>query len=92
MIETKNINQEDNLIQSLINSNNELAKILLLRKKLVKQEDINKIKERAYSWILNYELYVDNYIDENEFFEKVLINKNKDMYKKMKKKEIYFCY
>lgn len=92
LIETKNINQEDNLIQSLINSNNELAKILLLRKKLVKQEDINKIKERAYSWILNYELYVDNYIDENEFFEKVLINKNKDMYKKMKEKEIYFCY
>ena len=92
LIETKNINQEENLIESLINSNNELAKILLLRKKLVKQEDINKIKERAYSWILNYELYVDNYIDENEFFEKVLINKNKDMYKKMKEKEINFCY
>ena len=50
LIETKNINQEDNLIESLINSNNELAKILLLRKKLVKQKDINKIKERAYSW------------------------------------------
>lgn len=92
LLETDNIKNNDKIIDDLIESNNELAIIMLLRKELLSELHKEKIKEKAKSWILNYELYADDLISEETLCSNLLLDKNKKMYQKMKERGIHFCY
>lgn len=63
---------------------------MILRQKLTNNIDV--IKDDASSWILNYELYANDYLDENDLCDRLSLNKNKDMYKNLKKNKLHFCY
>ena len=91
MIQTENINKNDQVIEELVGSNNELAQIMLLRKGLLSQKLIDQVKNKAYSWILLYELYSEAYIDEETFIDKLGLEKNIDMYKSFRYRTIHFC-
>lgn len=91
LIETKNIQIEDSIIYKIVGSKNELAHIILLRKELLNHHSIDKICINASSWILNYELYTSEYITEEMFKERLNINKNMNMYKYFKEKNVHFC-
>lgn len=88
LIETKNIKSNDDIISDLIKSRNELAQIMLLRKRLLSDEEKQEIIKKAESWILKYELYMEDLIGEDDLG----LNKNKGMYSKMKRNGIHFCY
>lgn len=90
LIETNNIACDEKIITAILESKNELAQIMILRKKLT--SNIENIKQSAQSWILNYELFASAYISMDEFCERLPINKNKDMYEKLKDDNIHFCY
>lgn len=92
LIETDNINSGNSIITDIINSQNELAKIMILRKRLVEDTNLLVSEEKATSWILNYELYVENLISEDEFFRRLPIKNNREMYEALKEKEVHFCY
>lgn len=91
LIQTENINKNDQVIEELVGSNNELAQIMLLRKGLLSQKLIDQVKNKAYSWILLYELYSEAYIDEETFIDKLGLEKNIDMYKSFRYRTIHFC-
>ena len=55
---------------------------MLLRKNLT--YNINIIKQKAKSWILNYELFASGFIDIDELCKIRLLNRNKGMYEKLK--------
>ncbi|QNU65453.1 RNA-directed DNA polymerase [Ruminiclostridium herbifermentans] len=78
LVETGN-NIEQLLVEQIIESRNELAKIILLRKDLLESENISQVRDNAFSWILIYELYVSGHIDEMEFISKLNLNKNLEL-------------
>lgn len=92
LIETNNIKYEYEIIENILDSNNELAKLLLLRKELLKPEQIEKLKCDADSWILNYELFVSGYKTEDEFFKRMGVKNNIEFYNYLKKNEVHLCY
>lgn len=55
---------------------------MLLRKNFT--YNINIIKQKAKSWILNYELFASGFIDIDELCKIILLNRNKGMYEKLK--------
>lgn len=91
LIETYNIQIDDSLIQQIVDSKNELAQIILIRKHLLGQEMIAQVSSKAFSWILIYELYVSDYINEEVFISKLNLNKNLSMYKYLKLNNVHFC-
>ena len=91
LIETNNIQIDDSLIQRIVNSKNELAHIIILRKELLREEKIALVCSNAFSWILIYELYVSGYITEEVFISKLNLNKNLHMYQYFKQNNIHFC-
>lgn len=91
LIETENIKIDDPIIQKVINSENELADIILLRKGLLTKENVVRVVDKAKSWILLYELYASNYIEEAIFKLKLNINKNTAMYQYFHHNNIHFC-
>lgn len=91
LIETENIQIEDSIIQEIANSKNELANIILLRRDLLKEENLARLIDDSKSWILLYELYASNHIDEVTFVSKLNINKNLEMYQYLKENNIHFC-
>lgn len=92
LIETGNLTDDDDIINEVVNGNNELAKLMIFRKGLMSQDVIERIKDSAKSWLLNYELYANGILMETELFERLTIKKNKSLYKLLKKKGIHFCY
>lgn len=92
LIETENIGNEKNIIKKISESNNELAQTMLLRKKLFSEQEEKAVSEQAKSWILLYELYSMNIINEETFKYKLSVEKNLKMYNYLKKKFIHFCY
>jgi len=90
LIETKNITQGDAVLQKIINGQNELAWIVLLRANLLTNEGKTQIVGKATSWILLYELYSEDLITIDTFVSKLNLNKNLGMYKYFKKKHIHF--
>ena len=91
LIKTGNKSAISSLIKELINSNNELAHIMLLRNDFFNVDKITAISRKASSWILLYELYVSGHITEDEFVSKLNLNKNLEMYRRLKEKEVHFC-
>lgn len=92
LIETGNLDQDDTIIDQILLYATELSWAILLRKNLLKPEALNLVRENANSWIMLYELYQQNYIDENTFIQRLNLNKNTNMYKKFKSKGIHFVY
>ena len=68
-----------------------LAQVMLLRKGFISQDLKQTMKSSSTSWILNYELFSENIITEDEFKEKLTIHQNLNMYNKLKQKGIHFC-
>lgn len=91
LIETSNIEKEEQAIQDILDSKNELAHIILLRKNLLTVENLERLIHESKSWILLYELYVSNYINEETFISKLNVNKNLDMYRYLKQNNVHFC-
>lgn len=70
---------------------NELAQVMLLRKEFISQDLKQTMKSSSTSWILNYELFSENIITEDEFKEKLTIHQNLNMYNKLKQNGIHFA-
>lgn len=92
LIETNRISINDDIISKIVSSDNDLAKIMLLRKDLLLDEFIYSIANSAKSWILCYELYCVDKLTESDFHTKLGIVQNKDMYERLKKENLHFCY
>lgn len=90
LLETENIKNDDSIILEVAESDNDLAQILLLNNEMFDATSVTIIKEKASSWILLYELYALNHIDEAEFKSKLNLNKNINMYKHFKNEGIHF--
>ena len=90
LIETNNIAKDDEIVHSILSSKNDLAKIMILRNKLT--TDVKDILDNASSWILNYELYANDNLDEKDLCNRLSLDKNIDMYRKLKENELHFCY
>lgn len=90
LIETNNITLDDEIVKSIIESNNELVQLMVLRKNLT--SNIEKISQNAKSWILNYELFADDFINIDELCNRLSIDHNKGMYQKLKERRLHFCY
>lgn len=91
LIETTNFENDNPLIQKIIDSRNELAHIILLRKGMILESSLSRVIRNATSWILLYELYATNSIDESAFITKLHLNKNLDLYKYLKLNNVHFC-
>lgn len=80
------------LVTKIINSKNDLAIILLLHefKDSINEEQKNICISSAESWILLYELFYINYIEDTLFFKKAGIVHNKSFYKKLKSNNFTF--
>lgn len=90
LIETNNINKDEDVVNIILDSNNELAKIMILRTELT--SNYNKIKQNAKSWILNYELFAKDLIGIEELCDRISLDKNTNMYKHLKRENLHFCY
>lgn len=91
LINLSGINTTDEIIEKISLSNNELAQLLLLKHNLLSEKQKEIIKSNSYSWILNYELFSENLLTEEEFKNKLNLNKNLAMYVKLKRFDIHFC-
>lgn len=77
-------------MKDIVATNNELAHVMLLVKDLLDKDNLLNIKIKAKSWILLYELFANNIILEDEFIQKLNLNKNVNMYQKLKANDIHF--
>lgn len=91
LMETGNLPKGHPIIQQIVNSRNELAQIMLLRKDLLDAQATTLVVNVATSWILLYELYVAEYMDENTFISRLHLNKNLGMYQYLKQNSVHFC-
>lgn len=89
LIETGNISVDEKIIEKILKTDNELAITMILCGGLTTK--IDKIKDKANSWILNYELYVRGELDDDEFKNKLNLNKNFRFYSQIKKRALHFC-
>lgn len=91
LIKTDNISHDDSIVARIAQSQNELAQLLLLRKNLLTEATRTQICQNASSWVLLYELYVAEYVDEESFKDKLNLKKNTNMYQKLKQNSFHFC-
>lgn len=87
----KNNQIDDKTIKKVLEANNELAQILLLKNGYIQDNNIQFIVEKSSSWILIYELYADGKMDEQVFVNKLNVDKNLDFYKNLESHAISFC-
>ena len=92
LIEAQALTPNDSVINKIIESQNELAQIMLLRKNFLSDAQKQTISEKAHSWILLYELFSNDIISEESLVRKLNLNKNLNMYRKMKDNDVHFCY
>lgn len=87
---TKRLKAE--LSKSIINSDNELATIVLLEeyKSSLSAKMISQIVAKAKSWLLLYQLYYHDIISEDEFSNSSGIHHSLPLYKTLKKKKYSF--
>lgn len=81
-----------NLEEKIILSNNELAKLLLLKKHSISSEQVEAIKDRASSWLLLYELFAQEVIEEEFFCERLNVLSLSAKYREFKRKGISFIH
>ncbi len=87
---TKIDNVSKQVITDILQTNNELAQLILLHNNLLNDEEKNIIITKAKSWILLYELYSRDLIDEALFISKLKLKNNIGLYKTLKEKNIHF--
>ncbi len=92
LIETNNFDDENDIVNDIVSEASELAITILLRKDYLNDSILNIVIEKANTWILLYELYQKNCIDESTFVSRLNLDKNKNMYNKFKIKNIHFVY
>ena len=80
----------DDIISKVLNSDNELMHCILINIGNLKDDQLNVVVSNAKSWLLLYELYYNNHITEEEFLDRANIDKNKQMYIKLKNNNIHF--
>ena len=90
LIETKDVPLDDSLVNEIIETSNELAHAMLFRNNLLTEERLDLIRKKAKSWILLYELYAAEKLEEAEFATRLNVSKNIDMYRKFKQRNIHF--
>lgn len=90
LIKTDNLESGNSIIDSIVGTQNELAYLVLLHNNLLDDQQKDTIKQKAHSWILLYEMYSNDVLSETEFFEKLSIHKNGNMYRKFKTNGIHF--
>ena len=90
LIKTDNLESGNPIIDSIVGTQNELAYLVLLHNNLLDDQQKDTIKQKAHSWILLYEMYSNDMLSETEFFEKLSIHKNGNMYRKFKTNGIHF--
>lgn len=90
LIETKCVTPNDSLVESIVKTDNELAHALLLRRNLISDDMLRQVKENASSWILLYELYATDNLEESSFVDKLNLSKNLKMYQNFKTTRIHF--
>ena len=90
LIKTDNLESGNPIIDSIVGTQNELAYLVLLHNNLLDDQQKDTIKQKAHSWILLYEMYSNDMLSETEFFEKLSMHKNGDMYRKFKTNGIHF--
>ena len=93
LIKTDNLIQDNKVVDSIVNTQNELAHVMLLRlaREKLTDKNLERIKENAISWILLYELYAENVITEDEFTRRLNLKENMIMYKHLRTKKLHFC-
>lgn len=91
LIETSNIQIDDPIVNYIIESRNELAQIMVLRKGLLGEGNIMRISNTARYWLLLYELYAVESINEETFISKLNLSKNLEMYRYLKYNNVHFC-
>lgn len=83
---------DSELLKTILTSNNELAIIIVINE--FNSEDTRKIVAEHYknynSWILLYQLYLMDIINESEFTEKLNIKNTKNFYIALKNKHFSF--
>lgn len=77
--------------EMIINSNNELLKLLCLNSNLLTEEMQNTLIQQNNSWLLSYELYNQDLITEEQFRSDTNITRNISLYNTMRYKDITFC-
>lgn len=90
LVQTGNLEAGSQLIEDIIRTQNELAHLILLHNALLNENQIETIKGKSCSWILLYELFSRNLLNEEEFINRLNIQKNMSMYDKFKDKQIHF--
>ena len=80
----------DDIMSKVLCSDNELMHCILINIGDLKEEQLNIIVNNAKSWILLYELYYNNHITEEQFFDRAHIENNNQMYQKLKNNNIHF--
>lgn len=80
------------VIAKIVESNNELAKLILIEeyKSSLSQSSKQKIINNASSWLLCYQLFYNNLIDKESFSEKSHIKKNLAFYSQLKRNHFSF--
>lgn len=90
ILTTKRLKAE--LSKLIINSDNELAIIVLLEeyKSSLSAQMISQIIAKAKSWLLLYQLYYHDIISDDEFSTNSGIHHSLPLYKKLKRKKYSF--
>lgn len=88
LIKTANVNQ--GVIDEVLQTKNELAKLMLLQYNLLSDSEIDSLLTTSKSWILLYELYSKNLLSKSDFASKLNLSKNLKFYKKLKDNNVHF--
>jgi len=75
---------KSDLIDLIIKSKNDLAIIILLNEATLNTQNISSVIQNAKSWLLCYELYSKNLINESDLISTLQLNNSLDFYKNMK--------
>ena len=90
LVKTGNLEIGNPLIDRIVNTQNELAHLILLHSGLVDEDQKSTIKQKSGSWILLYELFSSDLISEEEFARRLNLCKSLSMYRKFKDQQIHF--
>ena len=90
LIETDNLVKDEDVVKAILTSNNEIAQLMILRKNLT--DNTKEVMNKAESWLLNYELFASGYITEIQLIERLTLDKNEEIYIKLKERNLHFCY
>ena len=88
LIKTANVNHD--VVDEILQTKNELAKLMLLQYNLLSDSEVRSLLTTATSWILLFELYSKNMLPEADFISKLNLRKNLNMYKKFKENDVHF--